>query len=167
MDTGPNLDFRAMLLVGAPASGKSTWANAFINTNPGTLIVSSDEFIEEAARKNNKTYSEVFHANIEEASEKAEKKMMDGIIAGTRTIIIDRTNMTKKSRAVWLEKLRFHGYKVYAAIFELPDAEEHARRLKERQGKDIPDEVIKKMINDYEEPTKQEGFVDIFLFPHK
>jgi predicted kinase len=165
MDTGPTQNLRAMILIGAPATGKSTWAQAFAANNPGTTIISSDDFIEQAAAENGKTYSEVFDANIKAATEKAEKKLVDNIMAGTTMIIVDRTNMSRKSRAPYLQKLQFHGYRVYAGVFPVPEDKEHARRLTERVGKDIPADVITKMVESYEEPTKEEGFSDIFQFP--
>ena len=49
-------------------------------------------------------------------------------------------------------------YQVVAVVFPTPDTKELVRRLNNRPGKTIPDEVIQNMIKSYEEPTEAEGF---------
>jgi hypothetical protein len=46
-------------------------------------------------------------------------------------------------------------------VFKTPKEDELARRLANRPGKNIPDNVIRAMINNYEAPTWEEGFTEI------
>jgi len=53
-------------------------------------------------------------------------------------------------------------YYAIAVVFRTPDAEELQRRLDSRPGKTIPPEVIADMIDNFEMPTEQEGFKEIW-----
>jgi tRNA uridine 5-carbamoylmethylation protein Kti12 len=46
-------------------------------------------------------------------------------------------------------------------VFKTPNEIELARRLASRPGKNIPDHVIRDMIDNYEAPTREEGFTEI------
>jgi predicted kinase len=54
-------------------------------------------------------------------------------------------------------------YKHIAVVFRTPDEEELARRLANRPGKEIPQEVVLNMINNFEMPTEEEGFAEIWF----
>jgi tRNA uridine 5-carbamoylmethylation protein Kti12 len=82
--------------------------------------------------------------------------------------IIDRTNLTAKSRAKFIQKLKLHRYEIDCVVFpevgsEALSHEEWKRRLNSRQGKTIPQEVLDRMINSYEIPLKSEGFDNIIF----
>jgi tRNA uridine 5-carbamoylmethylation protein Kti12 len=47
-------------------------------------------------------------------------------------------------------------------VFKTPDPEELSRRLASRPGKIIPEEIVQDMINKFEMPTLEEGFVKIW-----
>jgi gluconate kinase len=47
-------------------------------------------------------------------------------------------------------------------VFKTPEADELKRRLESRPGKSIPDHVIKSMIDNFEMPTEEEGFKEIW-----
>ena len=46
-------------------------------------------------------------------------------------------------------------------MFRTPEEKELQRRLNSRPGKVIPPDVVKSMIDNFEEPTKEEGFDEI------
>ena len=48
-----------------------------------------------------------------------------------------------------------------AVVFRTPEEKELQRRLNSRPGKVIPPDVVKSMIDNFEEPTKEEGFDEI------
>lgn len=147
----------AYILVGVPASGKSTWAEtrqSLIDCD----YISSDIFIEECAREKGVSYSEAF----DEAIKPAISKMLDELeksVLACRDIIWDQTSTTIASRAKKLNLLR--SYHKVAVVFKTPDEEEHRRRLSLREGKTIPEEVLKEMIENFEQPTIEEGFDEI------
>jgi len=44
----------------------------------------------------------------------------------------------------------------------VPEPDELKRRLASRPGKVIPDDVVQQMIDNWEEPTLEEGFKEIW-----
>jgi gluconate kinase len=75
-------------------------------------------------------------------------------------IIWDQTSTTVASR---IKKFRMlPDYEHIAVVFETPDRDELKRRLKSRPGKIIPKRVIETMIELWEDPTKEEGFKEIW-----
>ena len=145
-------------LVGVAASGKSTWIKDQ-DWVLGLTIVSTDAFVEDYARAQGKTYSEVFT----EYMPTAVGLMAEQVIVAREhghTVIWDQTSTTVKSRA-----RKFHmlpDYEHIAVVFKTPDHTELMRRLMSRPGKEIPDHVIASMIASWEEPTEEEGFTEIW-----
>ena len=145
-------------LVGVPASGKSTWIK---NQDwlLGLTVVSTDPFVEEYARVQGKTYSEVFAEYMPRAID----LMIEQIVFAREhdhTVIWDQTSTTVKSR---VRKFRMlPDYEHIAVVFCTPDLSVLKQRLAGRPGKDIPWEVVQGMIDNWEEPTLEEGFTEIW-----
>jgi len=153
------------MLVGVPASGKSTWR--VTRLGGFGIELSTDDIIERLADRWGFTYNEIFKDTISFA-EKVMKR--DFIEAAERDVdvIIDRTNLTAKSRRKWIEMLKLYQYEIDCVVFpevgsEALSHEEWKRRLNSRQGKSIPQEVLDRMINSYEIPLKSEGFDNIIF----
>ena len=146
------------MLIGVPGSGKSTWV-ANQEWAGGIPVVSSDQFIENHAQLQGKTYNEVFDEYIKIAT-----KLMDNQVeickANNKDIIWDQTNTSAKSRKAKLAKLE--GYEKIAVVFKTPEKEELDKRLAQRVGKHIPANVIESMIANLEMPTEEEGFKEIW-----
>ena len=145
------------MLIGVPASGKSTWVNNFLS---GTVVyVSSDYFVEKFAQKMGKTYSEVF----DQVAPRATRLMMRRVEKAShegKDIVWDQTNTSAKARR---RKLRvLDHYNAVAVVFATPPKDVLDARLANRPGKTIPDFVMKRMINSFEYPTRDEGFSDIW-----
>ena len=147
------------LLVGLPAVGKSTWLNLHVGrrTIPYN-IVSTDSLIEDYALRVGKNYDEVFKEYIETATN-IYNSMLTAYLSGGANIIVDRTNLTRGSRSKIL-KMVPPGYKKTAIVFNC-SWKNQEERLAQRKGKHIPDNVIKSMWRNYEDPTLSEGFDDI------
>ena len=144
------------LLVGLPAVGKSTWVNA--NYLDSYVVLSSDAIIEELSAQKGITYDQGFTQFVDIA----QKKFFDNVktaLAEGRNVMIDRTNLTVKSRKRLLDMVPAD-YKKVAVVFDC-SPEEQARRLASRPGKSIPAHVIKNMRDTYQEPTEAEGFSSI------
>jgi len=75
-------------------------------------------------------------------------------------IVWDQTSTTVSSRRKKFNMLP--DYEHIAVVFRTPDKQEHVRRLDSRPGKVIPDEIIQDMIDRFEMPTLEEGFVEIW-----
>jgi len=153
------------VLVGMPASGKSTWIEELFKLNPDEdiRVVSSDNYIKEKADKDGITYNEGFtkYGKAAQAYVFNVAKVLAKI--QHKIVVIDRTNLTPKSRARFV-KIFENTHELRAFVFPTPDAEEHYRRLNERLGKTIPNKVLKNMATSYQQPTTDEGFIDVLLF---
>ena len=150
---------RCYQLVGVPGSGKSTWVRNQIWAL-GLTIVSTDAFVEDHARAQGKTYSEVFADYMPTAVDLMSKVVVHAREHG-HDIIWDQTSTTVASRAKKFRMLP--DYEHIAVVFQTPDEEEHQRRLKTRPGKIIPEAVLFDMVWNFEMPTEEEGFAEIWM----
>jgi predicted kinase len=145
-------------LIGVPGSGKSTWVDkqawAF-----SCVKVSTDKWVELYAKEVGLTYSKVFTDFMPTAI----GLMVEEVIAArelNRDIIWDQTSTTIKSRKK--KFLMLPDYHAIAVVFKPPSTKELEFRLNNRPGKIVPKHVVQSMIDNWEEPTIEEGFKDIW-----
>jgi len=148
-------------LIGVPGAGKSTWISDQIWAL-GLTVVSTDAFVEDYARLQGKTYSEVFADYMPTAVE----LMAEQVVFAREhdhTIIWDQTSTTIASRAKKFRMLP--DYEHIAVVFRTPEHTELVRRLSSRweSGKIVPEHVVASMIASWEEPTLEEGFKEIWF----
>jgi predicted kinase len=145
-------------LVGVPASGKSTWIKNQVWAL-GLTTVSTDAFVEDYARTQGKTYSEVFKDYMPTAVD-----LMADLVVFARehdhTVIWDQTSTTVASRERKFRMLP--DYEHIAVVFRTPTVDILKERLAGRPGKDVPWEVVQGMIDNWQEPTEEEGFKEIW-----
>ena len=133
------------ILIGLPASGKSTYA-----AEEGSLVLSSDKIREElygdeSIQGNPAKVFFILYGMMEEA-----------INDGAKHIIIDATNMSKRDRSKAIEIAKGGNHIVRAVVMDTPIAV-CVRRNDARERK-VPDFVFDRMLRKYEEPTLSEGF---------
>jgi len=145
-------------LIGVPAAGKSTWIKDQIWAL-GLTVVSTDAFVEDYARECGSTYSEVFEDYMPRAVELMANQVVFAREHG-HTVIWDQTSTTVKSRARKFNMLP--DYHHIAIVFRTPELDVLKERLASRPGKDVPWEVVQGMIDNWEEPTEDEGFTEIW-----
>lgn len=147
---------KAYILVGVPGSGKSTWiANQSFNFDR-TIVASTDYHVEKYAKEVGKTYSDVF----KEFMPRAVHLMIDDVLDAFEhdlDVVWDQTSTTVHTRAKKLRMIPVN-YKKIAVVFKTPTTSELQQRLASRPGKEIPWEVISRMIDNFEQPSEQEGF---------
>lgn len=147
------------MLIGVPASGKSTW----IATQPfdwnKTVIASTDGYIDRIAKQNASTYNAMFKSHFDDATKEMGATVRHAIANGL-DIVWDQTNTSVKGRASKLAMFP-KDYKKVAVVFPTPNKEELARRLASREGKNIPDHVMRSMIDSLATPSSAEGFDEI------
>jgi predicted kinase len=146
------------VMVGVPASGKSTWIKNQIWAL-GLTVVSTDAFVEDYARAQGKTYSEVFDEYMPTAVELMIEQVVRARELG-HDIIWDQTSVTIATRAKKLRMLP--DYYAIAVVFKTPDRDILDARLNSRPGKNIPTHVIDSMIQNWDEPELSEGFKEIW-----
>ena len=144
------------MLVGVPASGKTSWLrDSDIDWNRTTLL-STDNIIEREAAALGKTYNDVFKKVIKQATREMNQRLQQAI-ADNRDIVWDQTNLTPDSRKSKLEKIPAT-YQKIAVYFPVPDTREWQRRLNSRPGKIIPQTVLVSMSQGFAMPSQAEGF---------
>jgi predicted kinase len=146
-----------IMLVGIPCSGKSTYVEKLKKLDywKDAVILSTDNYIEQYAKSIGKTYNEVFDDVISDASQELEMELNWSKSKG-RNLIWDQTNLSVKARRKKLSKLPSI-YKRSAVYFEI-SLEEALERNKHREGKFIPESILKRMYHQFEKPTISEGF---------
>lgn len=145
-------------LIGVPGSGKSTWIKSQ-DWAKDIPVVSTDNFVEAYAQEQGKTYNEVFKDYMPIAV----KLMANQALicqANGLDVIWDQTSTSVVSR-----KRKFNtlpGYEHIAVVFRTPEKDELAKRLASRPGKIIPEHVLHDMVWNFEMPTEEEGFKEIW-----
>ena len=145
------------MLVGIPCSGKSTYVEK-LKTIPywsNSVILSTDAYIEKVAQEHNTTYNEIFEDCISEATRQLELAFIMAKDKG-KNLIWDQTNLTVKTRKKKLSKLPSF-YARGVIYFEI-SLEEALERNKNREGKFIPENILKRMYHQLEVPTLEEDF---------
>jgi predicted kinase len=148
------------VLVGVPGSGKSTW-HSDQTWLQGAAYISTDRYVEEYAKNMGKTYSEVFKEVMPECV-----GYMTGDVVhareASRDIVWDQTSTTVTSRRKKFNMLP--EYYAIAVVFRTPPRDELDQRLQSRydSGKIIPQAVVDSMIENWQEPTLEEGFQEIW-----
>ena len=146
-----------VMLCGIPCSGKSTYVNKLLTYEywKDAIILSTDNYIEEQAKRLGMTYNEVFQDCIDEATRQLEMSFVGAKEEGKR-IIWDQTNLSIKTRKKKLIKVPSI-YKRTVVWFRV-DLEEALKRNGTREGKFIPESILKRMYHQFEVPTLEEGF---------
>jgi len=145
------------MLCGIPTSGKSTYVNKLKELDywKDAVVLSTDNYIEKYAKRVGQTYNEVFDDVIPDATRELEMEFNWAKSKG-RNIIWDQTNLSVKTRRKKLSKLPSI-YKRGVVYFTI--SLEHAlERNKHREGKFIPESILKRMHGQFVIPTTDEGF---------
>lgn len=151
-----------LVLIGVPLSGKSTFCEKFIEQITDADIISRDTILMEMADTDN--YNDAYNSispkainlRLNAILEEYKKKDSD---KSKRNVIIDMMNLSSKRRKVHLTKFPFH-YKV-AVIFPILSIDEYMKRNSKRkteENKDISENLLKNLLEDYKSIKPDEGF---------
>lgn len=146
------------VLVGVPGAGKSTWIRNQ-DWAQDCAVVSTDAFVDQEAKRQGKTYNEVFKDYMPTAVKLMADQVVQAREAG-QDIIWDQTSTTVASRKKKFNMLP--NYHAVAVVFPTPEPAELERRLAGRPGKNIPWAVMQGMISGLKVPTEEEGFDEIW-----
>jgi len=145
----------ATFLIGAPASGKSTWVE---KNQKSEIIISRDNLVDRYRKGTDMSYSDTFKdTSFQTKVNIALTKLISDTIKSQKSFIVDMTNMTKQSRSKILNQLP-PIYTTKAVIFEVSRTELN-KRLKKREeetGKKVGEDIVDNMLKSYQEPTKDE-----------
>lgn len=145
---------KLILLVGAPASGKSTWAANFTSTRPNFAIIASDTIRRELYGE------EETQGDPKEVFGIVRQRVEENLAAGNH-VIIDATNISRKDRRTYFPLAKKYGATVEARVFAI-SYEECVRRNANR-ARVVPETAIHRMFCRFEPPVKGEGFDTILV----
>lgn len=148
-----------IMMVGAPATGKTTMIDQLLQNNPEKdyVVLSTDDIFMVLGAEKGLTYNQAFKSiPFKKVNSKFFNDLRQAINA-RRNIIIDQTNMSKKARAKKLN-LFSNDYKKIAYVFQV-NRDELDRRLadrSEKEGKSIPSQVVDQMLGNFQMPGRDE-----------
>lgn len=135
-----------IILVGPPASGKSTWGKKFAQEK-GLTYVSTDELRAEFGTGE----------DDQTASGKAfaigRYRVSTALSAG-KSVMIDATNVDHKARKGWIKIGRLQDAYIIAITFEVPKEELYRRDA--QRNRHVGNEVIDRFYAKYSRPTTEE-----------
>lgn len=140
------------VLIGPPLAGKSTWCNSHA---PEAFTVSRDDVMMGLAG-NGMTYDEAWNHVDPKKTDKIVDLVWKAAKKSGRDIVVDMTNMSRKSRKKWLNGLPKNMETVaivFATPFNVLEARNHARSM---DGKSIPPGVLLNMMKRFSAPTLTE-----------
>ena len=140
------------MLIGLPGSGKSCYARDYVATRHGTIIVSSDDIRQELWGDAND------QQNPAQVFDEMFIRTVSAMKRGTN-VIYDATNLTAKTRKATLTRLRQALNQDFVAVADVIvcSISECKRRQGERDRK-VPDEVIDRMVRQFQTPWYNEGW---------
>lgn len=142
---------KAYVMVGAPGSGKSTWAAGLKKDLPGSVIINGDTIRKELYGDAN------IQGNYAEIHDRMIEILEDNV---GRTIILDNTHYRSSYRKDAIEMLRSYGYDDIVAVVVNTPLPVALQRNSER-SRVVPEYVIEKMHNSLQaslEHIYDEGF---------
>lgn len=156
-----------IMMVGLPATGKSTRVCQLVEMNPDVFVYSTDNLVEEWAKVQGWSYDFAFSKYINKATSEM-NHLLDTAIRCGLDIIWDQTNLGAKKRAKSIIRMCNAGYRVECEYILLPQGdsqwEDWHFRMKNRPGKTIPDSIIESMMDSFVKPTVEEGFNSVRCF---
>lgn len=142
------------MMVGLPGSGKSTYAEHIITPNGKPIIHSSDKLREEL-------YGDVdSQEHNGELFVELHRRIKNDLKNG-KDVVYDATNISKKRRMAFLRELNnIQCHRICITIMTPYDMCLEYNRARQRV---VPDEVINRMIKNWNPPDYTEGFENIIL----
>jgi len=137
------------ILCGLPGSGKSTWLE--YRTFSNEIVLCPDEFRKTITGQD-------YYAPLDEIVWFCVKNAARVLIKQV-DLIIDATSLSKGSRSQWIRIAQEAGVQVWCYYFDTPL--ELCKERIEKRERVVPDEVMERMVNQFEYPTLDEGFEEI------
>lgn len=146
-----NNQLKVWITVGCPGSGKTTYAKTLADMNSNAVRLCPDEF--RAKFGWGEGDQGVSHLAFKATYEEMEKALSNG-----KNVIIDATNMYRKARKGFLKIAKQHDAQTIALVFEVKKEIllERNKKRGEMGGRNVPEDVIQKMLNKYECPGTDE-----------
>ena len=144
-------ELTAYLLIGAPGSGKSTWGKEFVQKNSSVVRLCPDEF-------RAKFGTDEADQSVSAQAFSATRSGMRSALLNGKSVLIDATNMYRKTRKDFIDIAKAYDAKTVAVVFECDKTTLLARNAKRgaEGGRKVPEDIIDKMLSKYQRPDESE-----------
>ena len=145
------------IAVGLPGSGKSTYAKNFIKDKDIEYLSSDSLRAVYGKSEEDQTVTPLVFGHI--------KRKVDEFLKDGKNVMVDATSVNRKERSDYINTAKKYGAKVVAIVFKMDRQGLIDRNKKrgEQGGRVVPDWVIDKMLNKFEEPSYSEG-IDVMIY---
>lgn len=145
-----------VLMMGAPGSGKTTWARKVISAKTDKYI-SRDEIRQSIVKE-----GEEFFSHENEVIDTFAKQVDEALLTTKRYVYVDATHLTPKSRKQILNKLKNKYERLYGVHIDVSCSTVQQRNAQRTGNALVPYDVVTRMYNSYQKPTEIEGFDAVF-----
>ena len=145
------------ITVGLPGSGKSTYVKNFIKDKDIEYLSSDSLRAVYGKSEEDQTVTPLVFGHI--------KRKVDEFLKDGKNVLVDATSVNRKERSDYINTAKKYGAKVVAIVFKMDRQGLIDRNKKrgEQGGRVVPDWVIDKMLNKFEEPSYDEG-IDVMIY---
>ena len=147
-----------ILMVGCPGAGKTTTAQKYVEKLPNAITISRD------AIRFSLLQPEQDYWDCENDVVKEFWKQINNALLTYDYVIADQTSLTTRARKWLLDHIK--GYSIVSALWIDETLETCLQRNNMRRGAKnyVPEANLKKMYNNLETPTLEEGFDIIYRY---
>jgi predicted kinase len=142
-----------IVLVGAPGSGKTTWA---CRNGRGVVHVSQDGLIDAITPSG---FDHIYRPVYREA----ENAVARAALRAGHSVIVDRTNRTRAHRARWVQIAREASSPAVAIVMGTAEALCRERNARREGARRLSEERMERMLAAFEPVIPGEGFVSIYF----
>ena len=145
------------ITVGLPGSGRSTYVKNFIKDKEIEYLSSDSLRAVYGKSEEDQTVTPLVFGHI--------KRKVDEFLKDGKNVLVDATSVNRKERSDYINTAKKYGAKVVAIVFKMDRQGLIDRNKKrgEQGGRVVPDWVIDKMLNKFEEPSYDEG-IDVMIY---
>ena len=148
--------FKVIVMIGAPGSGKSTFAKKLCQDNPNFKYLSSDALRAEfGSGEEDQSVTPIVFSTL--------KRRLDNYLRHNESVIVDATSINAKDRKDYINAAKQYNAKViaYAFVCDKQTLLERNQKRGAGGGRNVPEFVIQRMLDKYQQPTNQEGFDEV------
>lgn len=146
------------VMVGISGSGKSTFIENFLKSNPNVVVHSSDKLRAVLGKgEEDQTVTPQVFSTI--------KYNLNRDLAAGKDVMIDATSLNPRERKDYILTGKRYSAKIIAYVLERDKATlmKNQAKRKSSGGREVPEFVIDKMIAKYVRPSTSEGFDEVIL----